>query len=155
MRQLILVFLLLAGTPLPAADEPAHSIVAEAAWIREAPPGGSPLAGYMTLKNIGQESVKLTGVTSPLFARIEIHQSRIEGDVAKMEQKNSLTLKSGQSLSLAPGGYHLMLFNPERELRAGDRVSLTLNFKDQEPLTINAELRSLRIPDTDHSHHHH
>lgn len=153
--------LLLISMSTALAGSASHPIAISDAWVREAPPGVSPLAGYLQLDNTGHETVVLTGVSSPDFKRVEIHRTRIEGDVAKMEQKNSLSLKADQSVRFEPGGYHLMLFQPKQSLKAGDPVTLSFSFKDQPPLEIQARVRSARDNNddtddsSDHSQHHH
>ncbi|MCS3902917.1 copper(I)-binding protein [Methylohalomonas lacus] len=153
--------LLLAGMSSALAGSADHPVTISDAWIREAPPGVSPLAGYLQLDNTGRETMVLTGVSSPDFKRVEIHRTRIEGDVAKMEQKDSLSLKADESVVFEPGGYHLMLFQPGRPMKDGDPVALTFSFKDQPPLEIEARVRSARDNNddshgsSDHSHHHH
>jgi len=130
-----------------------REIAIEEAWIREAPPGVSPLAGYLELHNRGPETVVLNDVHSEAFARVELHRTRIDGEVARMERQDELTLAPGETIRLEPGGYHLMLFRPSRPLRAGDRVTLTFSFKDWAPRTIEAEVR--RHDDGEAGHHHH
>lgn len=125
------------------------------AWIQEAPPGVDQLGGYLEIHNAGQETRILESVSSPVFKRIEIHRTRIEGDVAKMERKNSLTLSPGQQITFKPGDYHLMLYNPAQPLRVGDRVELTFSFQDRPSVTIEAEVRRANGgAETHHQHHH-
>lgn len=136
-------------------DKVKHPITISNAWVLEAPPGISPLAGYLTLKNDGQESAELIAVDSPDFDRIDIHQTIIEDNVARMEQAQSLTLQAGQTVVFEPGGYHLMLFKPKRSLRAGDQVSFSLKFRNIPSLDVVATVRAADGQSMDHSHHHH
>ncbi len=114
--------------PVLAVDDP---------WIREAPPVAPVHAGYMTLLNEGSSAVTLVGVSSPDYARGEIHDMSMEGGMMRMRQLQSVTLAPGESLLLEPGGKHLMLHKAKRPLRAGDEVELVLNFSDgrSQPLT--------------------
>jgi len=153
MRHLLLLVFMV----LPAigwGNEP-KAVVIEDAWVREAPPGVTTLAGYMNFINNSSETVVLETLDSPDFERVELHQTRIEGNVARMEKKNSLSLSPGSTVKLQPGGYHLMLFKPERPMQAGDRVILTIGFKGQSPRTIEAEVRAVRDDTNSHQHHHH
>jgi copper(I)-binding protein len=53
----------------------------------------------------------------------------------------AIDLPANGSVTLVPGGLHIMLIDLTRELAPGDEVSLTLNFKNADPLTITAEIR--------------
>jgi len=152
MRYILpLLFMLLPA--LPWADDNTAITISDP-WIRETPPGISPMAGYMELSNNGPETIVLTGVSSSDFEHVELHRTRVEGEVARMERKESLTLSSGQTVKLQPGDYHLMLFGPSRPLRAGDQVSLTFAFKDHSPQKVEAVIRAHDRGDPDHHHHH-
>jgi periplasmic copper chaperone A len=41
-------------------------------------------------------------------------------------REGTLPIAPGASAMLEPGGWHLMLFDPARPLKAGDTVALTL-----------------------------
>jgi len=45
------------------------------------------------------------------------------------------------NLIFAPGGYHLMLMNPKRTLRAGDPVVINLEFRGGLVLAVAFEVR--------------
>lgn len=147
---LLLLFMLLPG--LCWAGDKAEVVISDT-WIRETPPGVSPMAGYLELDNNSPETIVLTGVSSRDFERIELHRTRVEGEVARMERKKSLTLSPGQTVKLQPGDYHLMLFGPSRPLRAGDQVSLTFTFKDHPPQTVEAVIREHDRGGSGHHHH--
>lgn len=109
-------------TPIQADDE----LQVTEPWVREAPPGTTVLAGYLTLSNTGDTALVIEDVSSPDFNTIEIHRSWIEDGIARMQPVSDLTIPAGESISLEPGGYHLMLFQPVRALAAGDNVTLRL-----------------------------
>lgn len=147
-----LSFILLFLPGLVLADSTPR-IVIDQAWIRETPPGVSPMAGYLQISNNSDETIVLQKISSSMFQRVELHRTRIEGEVARMERKDNLTLSPGQTVQLKPGDYHLMLFTPSRPLRTGDRVPLTFNFKDLPPQTVEAEIRKHDSGAAGHHHH--
>ena len=121
-----MLLLALAATPLSA------EVVLEVrdAWIREAPPGAQVHAGYLDISNHGTTDTVLTGISSEDFGAVEIHRTVIEDGVARMLSVERLAVPAGGMASLAPGGYHLMLFRPARALAAGDTAGLLLHFSD-------------------------
>ncbi len=152
MRHLLLLVFMILPVASWCADD--ASLEIEDPWIRETPPGISPMAGYMKLTNNGSETIVLEAISSRDFKRIELHQTRIEGEMARMESKDDLTLAPDQTVKLEPGGYHLKLFNPARQLRAGDQVLLILTFKDKSSQTVEAEIRTDQGDTTSHHQYH-
>ena len=137
----------------PIWADKAQDIVIEQAWIRETPPGVSPMAGYMQISNNTEETIVLQQISSSYFERVELHRTRVEGEVARMERKDNLTFSPGQTIRLQPGDYHLMLFTPSRLLRTGDHVPITLTFKGLPARTIKAEIRKHDGGTSGHHHH--
>ena len=107
-------------------------------WIREAPPGMQVLAGYVEIANHGQQDRRITAAHSPDFARIEFHRTIIDGDMARMVAQETVALPAGQTVWFEPGGSHLMLFEPRRRLRTGDRVTLEFRFANGDRIAVSA-----------------
>jgi copper(I)-binding protein len=55
----------------------------------------------------------------------------MENGVMKMRMLEQLDLKANSPNKLAPGGFHLMLFDLKSQLKAGETVSFTLHFKNK------------------------
>lgn len=99
------------------------------AWVRENAPGQAVGAAYMTL-NSPEESA-LVFVESPAAGSVEIHSMTMNNNVMKMRKLDELPLKAGKPEKLAPGGFHLMLFDLKKPLKSGEKVDFTLCFKDK------------------------
>lgn len=117
-------------------------LVAEAGWIREAPPSASVRAGYLKLRNAGDEAVQVVSARSPAFGAIEIHEMRAGDDgVMRMRRVEKIELPAGSTFELEPGGRHLMLFRPTGQIAKGELVPLTLLLADGELLETTLEQR--------------
>ena len=103
-------------------------------------PGRSEAVAYVTLSNHGARPVIINEVTSPAFARVEMHETRIVDDVAQMRPLENVTIDAGASVEFAPGGMHLMLIGPLRELAPGEGVRLELHHDDGGLLMLDAPL---------------
>ena len=69
----------------------------------------------------------LVSVSSPAAGVVEIHEMSMDGDVMKMRAlTQGLALPAGKAVELKPGGYHVMLMDLKRQLKAGDTVPVTL-----------------------------
>lgn len=121
-----------------AAQQP---VEVSGAWIAETPPGVELTAGYMEIHNPGPGLVVLIDVSSQQFRDVQIHLSELKDGQAVMRLQESVEIPAGQTLSLRPGGYHLMLFDPDRPLRHGDTVLLRLDFSDGSSVSTNAAVK--------------
>lgn len=99
------------------------------AWVRENAPGQKVGAAYMTLKSA--EESTLVYVESPYAGSVEIHSMTMNNNVMKMRKLEELALKAGKPEKLAPGGFHLMLFDLKKPLKSGEKIDFKLCFKDK------------------------
>lgn len=120
MRTLVILVAMFAGSRAWACQ----GLAVEDAWIREAPPGAMSVA-YAKLTNRGKRALIITGASSPDFGGAGLHLTVIDQGVARMRE-GMLGIATGASAALEPGGWHLMLYDPARILKAGDVVTLTL-----------------------------
>lgn len=121
--------LALATWLLPIAALAAQPVGVSDAWARASIPGQTVGSAYMTLQS--RDDRTLTGIASPAAGSVEIHQMSMRGNVMKMRMMSTLPLPAGKPVQLAPGGLHLMLFDLKKPLKAGDRLTLTLQIRDQ------------------------
>jgi hypothetical protein len=82
-------------------------------------------------------------VTSPQFARVELHETRIEDGMARMRQLDGLDLPPGGRVTLAPGGLHLMLLEPVSAIVPPAHVTLRLRLDNGWLFEVEAEVRAL------------
>jgi copper(I)-binding protein len=129
---------LLTGT---AASEPAIDIQVTDAWIRWLP-AGVPGGGYMTLVNTGPAARVLIGATSSDYGEVSMHQTRVRNGVNEMTPVASIELRPQILVRFAEGGYHLMLLQPKRPLKPGDRVLVTLRFAQGPSVEVAFEVRA-------------
>ena len=99
-------------------------------WVRAAAEGQEVGAAYMTITSASDTS--LIKVESSVSDSVEIHSMSMENGVMKMRMLEQLDLKANTPNKLAPGGFHLMLFDLKKQLKAGETVSFTLHFKNQD-----------------------
>lgn len=96
-------------------------------WTRPTA-AGMNAAGYLTIVNRGPFADRLTGASSPVARGISLHVSRQMGTVMTMRPVQAITVAAGSSVTLGPGGYHLMLEGLKRPLKPGMSVPLSLSF---------------------------
>ena len=71
----------------------------------------------------------LTGASSPVAGIVEVHEMWLDQGIMRMRAADRLALKAGQTIELKSGGLHIMMMDLKRQIKAGERVPLTLSFK--------------------------
>ena len=124
--------LALAQLSAPAAqagDYDVGSIHITQTWARATPKGAKSGAGYMTITNKGTTADRVNCVSSDASAQCQIHSMTMEGGVMKMRPvEGGLEIKPGETVTLAPGGFHVMLVTLKHPLETGQTVKATLKF---------------------------
>ena len=140
-------------------DDP---ITIEGQWARTSPAMASMGAAYMDVTS--SEGDQLVGVSVPasIAARAEIHEmvpadvpmddsmdeSMEDGEMDMdmgamvMQQIMALDLPAGETVSLEPGGYHVMLIDLAEPLAEGDTFNVTLDFAEADDLTVEVVVRT-------------
>lgn len=121
------------------------ALLAENAWISEAPPVSRVMVAYMTLKNTGSKDIEIIRAESDLYSSIEFHETVHQDGMARMVRYDSLKIGANKKLELKRGGAHLMLFNPTRRLKAGDTVSIKFTTKDNTSKTILVNVKKAQF----------
>lgn len=99
------------------------------AWVRPTNPGQEVGAAYMTF--LSAQDATLVRLESDVTKSVEIHNMSMENGVMKMRMMETLPLVAGKPYKLAPGGFHLMLFDLKKPLNIGTQVRFTLTFKSK------------------------
>ena len=114
-------------------------------WVRGTVAGQKATGAFMELTSAS--GVAIVGASSPVANVTEIHEMKMDGGVMKMRAIPRLDVAAGKPVSLAPGGYHVMLMDLKQQLKKGDVVPLTLQIENKdkkvETIEIKAEVREL------------
>ncbi|MDE2139554.1 MAG: copper chaperone PCu(A)C [Gammaproteobacteria bacterium] len=113
----------------PAAAPAKAVLQIEGAWIRWLP-ADLPAAAYAVIVNHGDANARLIGADSPDYGMLMLHRSLLAQGSSSMEAVSGLEIPAQGEAALAPGGYHLMLTEPQHAIKPGDTVKITLHFAD-------------------------
>ena len=119
----------LAAAPAWAADVDVGSIHISQPWARATPKGASSGAAYMTVTNNGKTPDRVNCVSSDASAECQIHSMTMDNGVMVMRPvEGGLEIKPGETVTLKPGGFHMMLLNLKHPLEQGNSLQATLKF---------------------------
>ena len=116
---------------VPAAADPvkAGDLTIDNAWARATPKGSEVGAGYLTIRNDGAASDRLTGVSVD-FASAQLHEMKMNKGVMEMREiSGGLEIPAHKSVTLSPGGMHLMFVGLKHPLTKGETIKATLTFE--------------------------
>jgi copper(I)-binding protein len=141
-----------------AAAASAGEVTVSDAWARATAPGQAAAAVQMTITS--SKAATLVAGLSGAARTVEVHTMFMDGNMMKMRQIDELPLPANKAVSLAEGGYHLMLIGLKKPLKEGEMVpfELTVKFADGSKTTVRAEALVKPLAMTNnggHEHNHH
>lgn len=160
----VLLFALatICAEPASAQQVKAGDLVIDHAWTRATPGGAQVGAGYLTIENRGVITDKLIGASTRAAAKAEVHEMAMDNGVMTMRPvQGGLSIPPGQSITLAPGGYHIMLMELKAPFKEGDKVPLTLQFEKAGTVDVMLDVQAIGAqqpgsmsmpPSSDHMH---
>jgi copper(I)-binding protein len=154
MRKLALALLLTVSTGIAIAhDYKAGSLTIEHPYTTATP--GSNAAAYLTVRNDGAEADRLIGAKGDLAASVELHTSSDASGAMQMRQVEAIDIPAGQSVSLKPGGDHIMLIGLTAKLTENGMVPLTLVFEKAGEVQVELDIEAAGKDHHGGGHDHH
>jgi periplasmic copper chaperone A len=130
--------------PGRAEEVKAGDLVITQAWSRATPGGAKIGSGYLTIENQGSAPDRLTGVAADIAGKIEVHEMAMNNGVMTMRPLDGgLTIDPGKTVKLAPGGYHLMMFDLKAPLKQGDKLPVTLEFEKAGKVKLSLDVEGI------------
>ena len=140
----VLFVALFCAAPACAQEVKAGDLVITQAWARATPKGAKIGGGYLTIENKGSTPDRLVGGSTEVADKLEVHQMAMKDGVMTMRPlDNGLTIDPGKTVKLAPGGYHLMMFDLKSPLKQGDTVPVTLKFEKAGDVKVSLAVQGI------------
>ncbi len=134
---------LLAGFALVGcgdSDEPAAStttttekakeeLTIDDSWVKATTEPMS--AAFGVLKNGGDTDIVITGASTSVAPKVELHETvaAADGSMKMQPKEGGFTVPAGGELTLQPGGNHIMLMDMTKPITAGEDVKITLELE--------------------------
>ncbi|GAA1548328.1 copper chaperone PCu(A)C [Brevibacterium picturae] len=102
------------------------SLSLDNAWVKAADEGMTAVFGE--LKNNSDEDITLIGAEYDDAKEVQLHETLEDnsGGMSMQEKKGGFTIPAGESLSLKPGGDHIMVMGLKKPIKPGEEISLEL-----------------------------
>jgi copper(I)-binding protein len=96
----------------------------------------------MTITNSAGQPDRLTKATSAAIGDVQLMNTETDASgMSGMHMIDGIDIPAGGTVTLAPGGLHVMLMGLQGPLNVGDQVELTLTFEKGGTITVIAEVR--------------
>jgi periplasmic copper chaperone A len=134
-------------TPAAAADYDVGSMHISQPWARATPKGADNGAGYMTITNKGSTPDRVSCLSDDASKQCQIHSMSMEGGVMKMRPvEGGLEIKPGETVTLKPGGYHMMFVDLNHPLVQGKSVEAELKFDHAGTVKVDYPIAAIGAP---------
>lgn len=142
LKFLIAAALLLAGSA-HAHDYTLGVLKITHPWTRATPPGAAVGGGFMKIENAGPAD-RLISAQAGVSNVVELHTMMMEGNVMRMNKlERGIDLPGGKSVTLQPGGLHIMFIELKAPLKEGEKFPLKLKFEKAGEITVEVLVQGL------------
>lgn len=152
-RRSILAFALAALLPAAtfAHDYKLGSLEITHPWTRATPPTAKSGGGFLTITNKGTTPDRLIAARSPVSLKAEVHEMRMEGSVMRMREiEKGLEIPPGATVTLKPGGYHIMFMELKAPLAKDAKVPVTLVFEKAGSIDVELKVEAMGATQSGH-----
>ena len=132
------------AAPAHTEDVKAGDLVITQAWSRATPSGAKIAGGYLTIENKGTAADRLVGGSGNIAGKVEVHEMAVNNGVMTMRPLDKgLAIEPGKTVKLAPGGYHLMMFDLKGPFKQGEKVPVTLEFEKAGKVALSLDVQGV------------
>ncbi len=107
-------------------------------------------AVYMDLSSDSEDRLVGVSVAASIAGTVEVHETAPvdessddegAGGAMMMREVGEIALPAGETVSLEPGGYHIMLLDISAPLEIGQKFDITLTFQNGGVQVVEVEVR--------------
>ena len=123
------------------SSAPAEDLTVSDPWVRSE--AGDMTAMFAEVQNGTDTDLEIDRIETEVADTVEVHEmvESNNGSMVMREVEGGVTIPAGQTLVLEPGGEHFMFIGLDRELLAGETVTVVVHFVTGEQLTIEATVK--------------
>lgn len=125
-------------------------------WARTSPMASDMGAAYMTITSPTDDALTGVSVDASVAGMAQIHETVMAEGMSEssdmstgttaapamsMQEVDEIALPAGEAVSLAPGGYHIMLMKLAAPLKAGTEITLKLTFKNAGDMSVTVPVQ--------------
>lgn len=98
---------------------------------------GGMTGAFATLTNNTDNAVSIVGGSAEIASMVEAHEVVMsDGKMMMQAKEGGIVIPAGESLTLEPGGLHIMLMGLKKPIAVGDEITLTIDLEGADDLTV-------------------
>lgn len=141
-------------TPVWAQGYKLGSLEIAQPWTRATAPTAKAGGGFLTITNKGTTTDRLIAARSNTSDKAEIHEMKMDGNVMRMrELEKGLEIPPGATVTLKPGGFHIMFMELKSPLAKGAKVPVTLVFEKAGSIDVDFLVQDMGAAGPGHASH--
>ncbi|MGE5545853.1 MAG: copper chaperone PCu(A)C [Solirubrobacterales bacterium] len=135
-----------AAMPASAGDAKLDQLEIKNAWARATPPKAAAGGAFMTITNTGAADDHLMEAKSDVAKSVELHMHIEDNGVMKMRPVQSIGVRAGQTVTMEPGGLHVMFIGLNKPLTQGETIQVTLVFEKAGEVKVPVDVKAVGAP---------
>lgn len=100
-------------------------------------------AAYLTITNGGPAADQLQAIASPAAGMAMVHETKDDNGTSSMMAVAAVPVPAGGSVSLKPGGMHIMLMDLKAPLKQGETLRLELTFAKAGQIGVDVPIKGI------------
>ncbi|MBN9669237.1 copper chaperone PCu(A)C [Roseibium aggregatum] len=143
--------LTLVSFSVSAMDYTVGDLTISKAWTRATPPKAKAGGGFIEIVNNGSEADRLVAAKSDVSGKVELHEMAVIDDIMKMrEMKGGIEIPAGETVTLQPGGLHIMFMGLSQPFEEGSTVPVVLTFEKAGDVSIELPVAKMGAKEMGH-----
>ncbi len=124
-------------------DEEQAVVIIAGAWARTSPMMASNGAAYMELTATVDDRLLSATAVGVEAESIEVHEVAMDDDTGEMTMREvaGIDLAAGETVTLEPGGYHIMFLGLAEPFELGDSFDVILTFERAGDVAASVQVR--------------
>lgn len=124
-------------------DEEQAVVIIAGAWARTSPMMASNGAAYMELTATVDDRLISATAVGVEAESIEVHEVAMDDDSGEMTMRevDGIDLVAGETVTLEPGGYHIMFLGLAEPFELGDSFDVILTFERAGDVAASVQVR--------------
>lgn len=104
---------------------------------------GGMTGAFATFTNNTDADITIVGGTAEIAGMVEVHEVVMIDDQMKMQPKEGgIVIPAGKSLTLEPGGLHIMLMGLKKPILVGDKITMTIDLDGADDLNVTWDAKT-------------
>ncbi|MEY4043104.1 MAG: hypothetical protein RL529_671 [Actinomycetota bacterium] len=128
---------------VPATAATKGEVTVSGAWVKASEYSdhvGGMTGVFAKITNKSKKTITLTGGTSSFAPTVDVHQV-VNGVMS--HKPGGIKIAPGKTVTLQPGGLHVMLMGLKKAILPGTKVDLKLTFTGAKPVAVNLTAKSV------------